>query len=702
MKPYLISLLLLLLPPGPKAATALPLVDHQLEVELLPERSSLEVSDRIELAEAAREVEFHLHAGLSPRLVDPQATLTLLSRQQGLVPSEHYRVRFAQPTRRFTLRYGGRIHHPLSGQDGGRGGTPGIISQDGVYLTASSLWFPWLENHLLTFTLKVKLPAGWRSLSQGAALAQDRGWRAEVPQDDLYLLAGRWHHYQHPGAIARAEVYLRQADPALAQRYLRATDHYLQLFSRLIGPYPYPKFALVENFWESGYGMPSFTLLGPRVIRLPFILYSSYPHEILHNWWGNGVYVDYAGGNWSEGLTSYLADHLIREQQGRGAQYRRDTLEQYANWVREGRDVPLVRFRSRHGEASQAAGYGRMLMFMHMLRLQLGDTAFLEGVRRFYRDNRFRIAGFADLKAAFETASGRNLNQEFSQWTTRTGAPALRLTQVRLERQGASYRLSAKLRQTQKAPPFKLRIPLYLQFDDEVRQHWLNMTDRELTVELTTDQQPLRLLVDPLFDLFRRLDPDESPPSLASLFAAEKLHLILPAADPLKAAYLRLARQWQQRYSQATLHWDDEIDALPAGGASWIFGSGNRFAKQALDSLQPQGVGLSADRFQLGEQKYRLRGNSLVLAGRAKQPLGLLILGLAAAAPALARKLPHYGKYGYLLFAGDQAENRLKGQWQTLASGLTATLVNGRALPPLQLSDHPPLAGTGQQSQASR
>ena len=37
--------------------------------------------------------------------------------------------------------------------------------------------------------------------------------------------------------------------------------------------------------------MPSFTLLGSQVIRFPFILTSSYPHEILHNWWGNAVFV---------------------------------------------------------------------------------------------------------------------------------------------------------------------------------------------------------------------------------------------------------------------------------------------------------------------------------------------------------------------------------------------------------------------------
>ena len=96
---------------------------------------------------------------------------------------------------------------------------------------------------------------------------------------------------------------------------------------------PFSKFALIENFWETGYGMPSFTLLGEQVIRFPFILESSYPHEILHNWWGNGVYPDYTTGNWSEGLTAYLADHLFQEMDGLGAEYRKEMLSRYKNYV---------------------------------------------------------------------------------------------------------------------------------------------------------------------------------------------------------------------------------------------------------------------------------------------------------------------------------------------------------------------------------
>ena len=32
--------------------------------------------------------------------------------------------------------------------------------------------------------------------------------------------------------------------------------------------------------------MPSYTLLGQTVLRLPFMVKTSLGHEIAHNWWG--------------------------------------------------------------------------------------------------------------------------------------------------------------------------------------------------------------------------------------------------------------------------------------------------------------------------------------------------------------------------------------------------------------------------------
>ena len=199
--------------------------------------------------------------------------------------------------------------------------------------------------------MQVRAPEGWTAISQGAgdslpsdsertpcsAGARRDRKRGSFCSPDAFIA------YARRAADIDARVYLRSPDAALAERYLEATAHYVQLYTQLLGPYPYGKFALVENFWETGYGMPSLALLGPRVIRFPFILHSSFPHEILHNWWGNSVYLDPAGGNWSEGLTAYLADHLVQEQRGRGADHRRTALAKIRELCRRRRRLSAQR-----------------------------------------------------------------------------------------------------------------------------------------------------------------------------------------------------------------------------------------------------------------------------------------------------------------------------------------------------------------------
>ena len=118
-------------------------------------------------------------------------------------------------------------------------------------------------------------------------------WEEPAPQEEIYLIAARFNEYTKQAGSITAMAFLRTPDKELADKYLDATERYIAMYEDLIGPYPYKKFALVENLWETGFGMPSFTLLGPKVIRLPFIINSSYPHEILHNWWGNSVFPDY-------------------------------------------------------------------------------------------------------------------------------------------------------------------------------------------------------------------------------------------------------------------------------------------------------------------------------------------------------------------------------------------------------------------------
>jgi aminopeptidase N len=680
----------LLLVAGTTAAAADQVVEHRLRVHIDPAAGTLQVQDALTLPGAPRRQVVYLHQGLAPRVSSGDARLEPLG-QDG--PLERFALTPGAGAGPITLAYGGTIRHGLEqvAESPGRShpSSRGNIGPDGVFLDRASGWYPYIEDTLQRFTLEVGLPPGWSAVSQGAGPSPGPGagpgaqvqWREDRPQDDIYLVAAPFHLYRQATPVAEAQVYLRHEDPALARRYLAATSEYLQIYSHLLGPYAYPKLALVENNWASGLGMPSFTLLGSQVIRLPFIVYSSYPHEILHNWWGNGVYVDYGAGNWSEGLTTYLADYLMQERAGRGAAYRHDALQRYANYVRSGQDFPLRRFQARHSGASQAVGYDKGLMLFHMLRRRLGDQVFIRGLRRFYRDNLSRSASWADLQRAFEQVSGRDLRAFFAEWLDRTGAPTLALSDLDIRALGDGYRITGLLRQTQAQAPYTLRVPVLVEHQGgPPLEAALSMQGRGQRFELRLASRPLLLAVDPCFDLFRTLYPKEAPPSLGALLGAEQGLMLLPAAapTPLLAAYRALAEQWTQGYPNWRVRLDREVTALPRDRPVWVLGWENRFRDSLAAPLQGLGAALSAQGARVQGQELRASRDSLALAVPAATPSGATRGFLGASDPAsvagLSRKLPHYGKYGIVAFRGRGPKRFFEAQWPVTGSPLTRAL----------------------------
>jgi aminopeptidase N len=671
---------------------------HALEVTLDPAENSLAVVDTITRDGASGSLEFDLHPDLTPELLTEGARLEPLETKAPPEPDaagaaltpRHYRVLLPAGQERFVLRYRGRIRHALQpqGEEYARGfrETAGMIGEEGVFLADQSYWYPQVTGERLTFNLDLALPPGWSGMSQGERMTQTRDpsgtretWRCLHPQQEIYLIAGRFSEYTQTVDGVQAMVLLREPDAVLARPYLDATADYIRLYGDLIGPYPYTKFALVENFWETGYGMPSFTLLGPKVIRLPFILHSSYPHEILHNWWGNGVYVDTAGGNWSEGLTSYLADHLIKEQQEQGVDYRRGVLQNYADYVRTQQDFPLTAFRSRHSASTEAVGYGKALMLFHMLRQQLGDTAFIQGLRALYAQYRFRTAGFDDVEAVFSQVGGEPLSAFFEQWVQRVGAPQLRLGRTAVRPDNGGYRLSAEIEQVQPGDVYALRVPLAVQLEgrESAWQTVVALDERHKTLELELPARPLRLVVDPQFDLFRRLDRNEIPPAISQAMGAGQVTLVLPSTGPeaLRAAYAELAAGWKAgNPKRFTIITDRDVAELPVDHTVWLFGWENRFRPELDSALAGYAFSDRGEAVTIAGTPLDREDHAVVVMARQSahpdQALGWLAADRAEALPGLGRKLPHYGRYSYLAFSGDEPVNTLKGQWPVVNSPL--------------------------------
>ncbi len=703
----------------PSAISASELAHHELKVSLTPSENRLTAVDTITLpADSPPEVQFTLHAGLNPVSPTPLVRIENQGQVQGGVPLESYKIVLPAGLRSFVVRYEGVVYHPVSqtGKEQARGfeETPGVVSNEGVFLSKTSLWYPNLGPDPTTFDLEVKLPAAWEAISQGERIIHDHGdnmtmvrWKSPEPQEELFLIAGKFIEYSKPAGRVQAMVFLRSSDEKLANKYLTATAEYLNLYSGLIGPYPYKKFALVENFWETGFGMPSFTLLGPKVVRLPFIINSSYPHEILHNWWGNSVFPAYEQGNWSEGLTAYLADHLIKEQQGGGADYRVNTLQKYADYVQDSRDFPLTQFISRHSQSSEAIGYGKSLMFFHMLRQELGDPAFKDALRRFYRQHRFGFASFWDIRASFEAAAGRDLRQEFDQWVVRTGAPELEVKEARIVTEDHQTLLIATLEQTQPGEVYHLRLPAAVTMENKEKalQTIIDMKERKQELRIPVPAHPMRLDIDPEFDLFRRLDREEIPPAISQALGAKNMLIILPSnADKrLLEAYRSFAEVLgRSGPDEVEIKLDSRIKTLPLDRSITLIGWENRFLKEMLSTVSVYGVASTNQSILINQTSVARKDHSFVLSARVpgNSKMGMLFIAsdYPEALPGLGRKLPHYHKYSYLAFEGNEPANVAKGRWPVLNSPLTAFLPDREgdmiAAPMAKLEPRVPLASS--------
>lgn len=693
----LVALIVLFVPLQPiKASSGVSfggnVVFHDMDIALLPDRNEIRVKNQIRLPQL-KQLKFSLHAHLTIDHVEGGQIALLPSGvvARAPVPLKHYTLTAAPSAESVTLHYSGKINHAVMepGQEYARSFsyTPGVISEEGIFLANSTAWYPQFENPMVSFRLNISLPAGWDAVSQGRLInaQQDGAQRAVVweelhPQDDIYLVAGRFQRYAQSTGAVEALVYLREADVALAKKYLDVTAQYIGMYSKLLGPYPYAKFALVENFWETGYGMPSFTLLGPKVIRFPFILHSSYPHEILHNYWGNGVFVDYAEGNWAEGLTAYLADHLVNEQRGKGEEYRRDVLQKYADFVGKESDFPVARFVSRHSSSSEAVGYGKTMMFFHMLRQEVGDTDFIRALRRFYSQFKFKQAAFKDLEEIFSEVTERDFSAFFEQWIYRSGAPDLIIESAAATQTAQGYKLKATLKQVQQGDLYQLLVPVAVHLEGEEQAYHSRVALRQRTQEIELDfaARPLRIEIDPQFDVFRRLDSREIPSALSQGFGAQDPLLILPAdADPLiLQAYRNLADNWRRTQSgQLEVRLDNELHVLPPDRTVWIMGWRNRFAGHVIEALPGRPVHYADETLALNGQRFTPGEYAVVLTARQLENPDKTLLWVAGNTPQaiaeLARKLPHYRKYSYLAFQDDELTNVLKGQWPILSSPLS-------------------------------
>lgn len=414
------------------------------------------------------------------------------------------------------IAYGARLAAPDTVQSGS-----GYLGPAGGYLPAGADWYPRrpdAEPHPLRLTLTVS--GGHRGVASGSLVAEETEgdqYRATFEHPAARALAavtGPWQAGDRKvGQVTLRTLFPEALEARFGATYRDQAAQYVQRFSDAIGPYPFETFTIAATPRPVGWAFSGFTLLGERVIPLPFIPRTSLGHEVLHVWWGTSVYVDPAGANWSEGLTTFMADYQFARERGEARDKRGQWLRDYAA-LPEDQDRPLATFRGGNAGAVRIAGYHRGAMLWLMLEDWIGRDALRAGARRLFEQWRFREADWEAVTGAFDAITEQDLAPFFEQWVRRTGAPELQLTDLNLEQRGTGWLVSGRLRQADTTAPWSLRIPLVVDTEDGRKTRWVELQNAEKAVSISTRSRPLAVAVDPDWRVFRHLDSGESPPIL--------------------------------------------------------------------------------------------------------------------------------------------------------------------------------------------
>ncbi len=282
--------------------------------------------------------------------------------------------------------------------------------------------------------------------------------------------------------------------------YGQAT-YVLHWFMDHVAPYPYAKLANVQSKTRYG-GMENAgnifyyenSVSGNRSIE------SLLAHEIAHQWFGNSA----SEANWhhvwlSEGFATYFTDLYFEWRHGRDALVKRliDERNAVLNFANTS-DRPIVdESITNYNQLLNTNSYQKGGWVLHMLRNEVGEDAFWEGIREYYDRFQYSNALTQDFQKVMEEISGKDLEWFFQQWVFQGGVPELNVDWKYKKKDG---QLWLNIKQQQKGNPYRLNLEVAF-IDDEgkelTRKIVILEKDKEEFLINGIDQKPKDLILDP-------------------------------------------------------------------------------------------------------------------------------------------------------------------------------------------------------------
>jgi hypothetical protein len=658
---------------------------HHLTVQIDPSRHLLKAEDRLEINMKGGKFQ------IISLLLNPQLKITRVVDPRMGEPIHWSEANFSAHANRLdiflqkeeeplilSISYEGSIYEPIVKEKelqfvrGDK--TSGLIGPEGVYLSSDTHWYPDKPDSMALFQIEATIPDPFRIVTQGELVSEKlkdttwgSKWANELPAESLTLIAGKYSVRSRKADGIKISTYFFPEDDRLSETFLNSAEEYLKIYSDLLGPYPFKKFDIVQNFFSSGYGIPTFTLLAPEAIRRSkeFLRPGALDHEIVHSWWGHYVSERPGTGNWVEALTTYCANYYYRElKNGKETprKYRQDVMQKYAIEVPPSKDYPLRKFEGKEAELDAQIGYGKGSMVFHMLRRTVGKDLFFATLRQFAMQYGGKQASWEDIRKTFEEATGKRLNHFFSEWLDRPGGPQLKLENVKTQTAPNGFIVSGEA--VQDGDIYEL--PVLLEVDDGLgkKRLILDVSKRRTPFAIEVPRMPLRLALDPDDHLFRRLYPEEIIPGLNALLQdPEKVIIISDQGDEeSRKIYLELAKGVKERKGGEILSAKEVTEEKLKNSSVMLLGeSWKTPILSRLISHPPKPFDHKEGSFLIKGERVDEEDESLLLSFSRPLHPGKwvsLYFGRSASALSRARYVFFYGWDSYVLFKNGRPVER--------------------------------------------
>ena len=374
-------------------------------------------------------------------------------------------------------------------------------------------------NDRLTTETILTVPASWITVSNGKLISvTDAGkglktwyWKESVPSSTylITVVAGEFDEVKDSWRGLPVTYYAPKGrGDRLPVNYGR-TPAMMELFSKKFGvDYPWEKYAqvMVDDFVAGGMENSSATTNTTSSLVHPKLA-PEYPtgqddlisHELGHQWFGDLVTTKDWGNIWlNEGFATFMETIWTEAHFGKDqADYerwngRREWFQSSNLW-----NKPIVRHDFDDSSEFDGNAYGKGGWVLYMLRHQIGEGAFYQGIRHYLEVNRGKNAVTADLSKAIEESTHINVDQFFSQWLYGAGAPKFDLSYTF---DGEKHQVALAVKQTQEIEGRVglFRVPVEVEITTASGPKLYNITvwkDKQV-FSLPADSTPLMVLFD--------------------------------------------------------------------------------------------------------------------------------------------------------------------------------------------------------------